>query len=549
VTASTSPQALVVTSSGAPAGAVVSVLAALEAAGMRVRAIDVGGAGGGGSGVTDRLRRALLGESAERRLRRELESNPPDVAVAFDPHAALALTVARDQVSSPAPVVAVVAELDPASEWGQTDADRFVAVDELAAAQLAERGVEGERVIVVGSFGERTWSDAGRQDVASLRQRFKLDGTPVLVDASGLGAEVAGQLMMQLSLAQSADSMVFLFDAAGDPEVAGLLRRQVPVLGLRAKLFGATADAPLLWRAAEVVVARPRPHVLARALLSGRKLVALVDDSADASVRVAAALEVRGRAIMVRSVLLLSGALDAAVKGGSPAVLADGADNTADVVWAVASDKRGVIDERRAAARAQTGQRVQAVAASAQSAARMSAMPGDLEDLGAPGGAPASAPVNIDLDRLHDEVKARIAEMTQSMMAARTASDDLAARAASAGARGDTAAAEEAARGAEVERARMHALLTELATLEAELAQVQRARSAPPTAPPPSATAPPPSRASVDDALADLKKRAGGASAPSRPVGAKPPPGDGTVDDELAKLKKKMSSHPRKKGS
>jgi len=103
---------LIVTSSGAPSSAVVPVLAAIEAAGMRVRAIDVGAAGGGGGGVADRVRRALLGEGAERRLRRELELSPPDAAVVFDPHAAVALTVARDQVpaiaGAAAPVIAVV---------------------------------------------------------------------------------------------------------------------------------------------------------------------------------------------------------------------------------------------------------------------------------------------------------------------------------------------------------------------------------------------------------------------------------------------------------
>jgi hypothetical protein len=94
------PHILVVTSSGASAAAVVPVLAAIEAAGMRVRAMDVGGAGGGGSGVADRVRRALLGETAERRLRKELDANPPDVAVAFDPHAALALTGSRSATTA-----------------------------------------------------------------------------------------------------------------------------------------------------------------------------------------------------------------------------------------------------------------------------------------------------------------------------------------------------------------------------------------------------------------------------------------------------------------
>src|SRR5215510_9093884 len=216
----TEPQILVVTSSGAPAGAVVPVLAAIEAAGMRVRAIDLGGAGGGGGGVADRVRRALLGEGAERRLRRELELSPPDAAVVFDPHAALALTVVRDQSQNPAPVVAVVGDLEPAAAWAQTDADRFVAVDELAAVALADAGVEGERILVVGAIGERAFADAGREDRGALRTRFKLGGKVALVEVAGLGAELTGQLALQMSLLDGGDAITWLFDAASDIEVA-----------------------------------------------------------------------------------------------------------------------------------------------------------------------------------------------------------------------------------------------------------------------------------------------------------------------------------------
>src|SRR5262250_985144 len=197
------PQVLIVTSAGAPSAAVVPVLAAIEAAGMRVRAIDVGLAGGGGAGVADRVRRALLGEGAERRLRRELEISPPDAAVVFDPHAALALTVARDQVQNPAPVIAVVGDLEPAAEWAETDA-----------------GVEGDRILVVGAIGERAFADAGREDRAALRTRFKLSGKVALVEVAGLGAELTGQLALQLSLLDGGDTITWLFDAAGDVEAA-----------------------------------------------------------------------------------------------------------------------------------------------------------------------------------------------------------------------------------------------------------------------------------------------------------------------------------------
>src|SRR5438105_6739079 len=206
-------------------------MAALEASGMRVRAIDLGGAGGGGGGVADRVRRALLGEGAERRLRRELEASPPDAAVVFDPHAALALTVARDQVQNPAPVIAVVGDLDPAPAWAQTDADRFLAIDDLAAVALADHGVEGDRILVVGAIGERAFADAGAQDRTALRTRFKLSGKVALVEVAGLGAEATSQLTLQLSLLDSGDAIQFLFDAAGDADAAAVLRRQVPTLG------------------------------------------------------------------------------------------------------------------------------------------------------------------------------------------------------------------------------------------------------------------------------------------------------------------------------
>src|SRR6476646_412743 len=152
---------------------------------MRVRAIDVGGAGGGGGGVTDRVRRALLGENAERKLRRALEISPPDAAVVFDPHSALALTVVRDQSQNPAPVIAIVGELDPPAAWAQTDADRFVAIDEVAAVALAAAGgpgVEHDRVLVGCAIGERAFAESGVQGRAGLRARFKLGSKVALVE-------------------------------------------------------------------------------------------------------------------------------------------------------------------------------------------------------------------------------------------------------------------------------------------------------------------------------------------------------------------------------
>ncbi|HEX2690952.1 MAG TPA: hypothetical protein VHN14_30270 [Kofleriaceae bacterium] len=560
------PQVLIVTSAGAPSAAVVPVLAAIEAAGMRVRAIDLGAAGGGGPGVADRVRRALLGETAERRLRKELEISPPDVAVVFDPHAALALTVARDQVQNPAPVVAVVAELDPASAWAETDADRFVAVDDLAAVALADAGVEGERILVVGAIGERAFAEAAREDRATLRGRFKLSGKVALVEVAGLGPELTGQLALQLSLLDGSDAITWLFDAAGEFESAAVLRRQVPALGLRAKLFGVTADAALLWRAADVVVARPRSEVISRVLLVGGKLVALVDDNIAGSAKAAASLEARKRAVAAKGLLLLSSALDAAFGGAPLFPLSDGGDNVADIVAAVAGDKRGIIDERRLAAQAETRDRVRAASAAASAAAQAAAMPGELEDLG---GAPpdvAPLPDAAELARLRGEVQRRVGELTRSMAAARDMAAKLTEQAIVVRAHDPSDPSGEAAqldRRADAERARMHALLAELATLDAELKELERASKAAAEAAraTASATAHTPRAATgdtrsapptIDDALDELKRRAASAPASAPRPSAKPSaknPVPPTVDDELAALKQKMASAPPKKKS
>jgi len=567
---------LVVTSAGAPPSAVVPVLAAIEAAGMRVRAIDVGAVGATGTGVADRMRRALAGESAERKLRRELELSPPDAAVVFDPHSALALTVVRDQVQNPAPVLAVVGDLDPAPAWAQTDADRFVALDELAAVALSDHGVEGDRVLVVGAIGERAFAEAGTQDRSAVRARFKLSGKVALVEVAGLGAELTGQLSLQLSLLDSSSSITFLFDAAGDADAAAVLRRQVPSLGLRGKLFGATPDAALLWRAADVIVARPRPEVLSRVMLVGGRLVALVDDSIPNAARTAASLEARRRAIAAKGLLMLSSALDSAFSGAPPGPTPDGADNVADIVAGIAGDKRAIIDERRSAAQAATRDRVHRASAAAHAAAAQTAMPGELEDLGGDGSgsggfaaAVADLPDKAELERLRAEVAQRMAELNKAMAAARSAADDAAAKAKGATARGATDEATQLERKADAERARMHALLAELATLESELKDLERtikdlgdvprasttsssAGSSTFTDSPPRASAPP--RSSIDDELARLKRQGTSGTAPrtSAPRGNTGRTQTGgpkatTLEDELAALKRKMQNAPKKK--
>ncbi len=535
------PHVLVVTSAGAQAAVVVPVLAALEASGARVHAIDVGAAGGGGASVGDRLRRALLGETAERRLRKELESNPPDVAVAFDPHAAQALGVARDQVSAPAPVIAVVGELDPGRAWAEAGADRYCACDTECAVALAELGIEGERILVTGVFGPRAWADAAAEDRAALRARFKLTGAVALVEVAGLGAEKTSQLALQMSLSDAAERTVYLFDAGDDVDAAAVLRKQVPALGLRGKLFGATADAPLLWRCAEVAVAVPRADAIAKAALIGARLVALVDDTVPGAATAAAAIEARRRGTAARSVLLVSSAIDALAKASPLPCAPDGAERVADICWVVAADKRAVVEERHAAARAETREKVRAATTAAQAAARVVAAPGELEDLGGGASAPAAGPDvatpdPAELARLQAETRARKVDLEKAMAQARSSAVGLGRLAASAHGAGKVDEAREAERKADAERARMHGLLGELAQLETELLELGRAVEAASTVAARAAAARAARPAAAPDPLDDLD-----APAPRRPAG----PPRASIDDQLAQLKRQGGDVPR----
>jgi hypothetical protein len=289
-------------------------------------------------------------------------------------------------------------------------------------------------------------------------------------------------------------------------------------------------------------------------LLVGGKLVALVDDDVAGSARAAAALEARRRATAAKGLLLLSSALDTAFGGTLPPPLPDGGDNIADIVAAIAADKRGVIDERRIAAHAATRDRVRAASAAATAVAQAAAMPGELEDLGGAPSEPVHAPDPAELNRLRTEVQRRVVEMTRSVAAARDTAAKLGEDATAARGRGADDEASQLERRADVERARMHALLAELATLDAELKELERASRVAAEAArniPPEATRPPrpPPTSPLDDQLDALKQRATaspGEPRPSSRASAKKPAAT-NLDDELAALKQKMASAPPKK--
>jgi hypothetical protein len=381
-------RALVVTSDATPVAAVEPVVLALEAADLCVRLVDVG-RGAAARGPLDRVVRAVVGEAGERRLLRALGAQPPEVTLAFDPIGAAALAAARDAERSLAPVIAVVPELTPDQGWAAARADRYLTFDDAAAVALSDDGAAGERILAVGPIASRRFAAAASEARAGLRERFKLrTGGVVLVDVSGFGYESTQTIALQMALGGA--NMTTLFDAGADRDAATALRRQVPTLDMPAKLFGRTDDAPALWRAADVIVARPTVRAVARALLLGARFVALLPDGPQEE-RLAEAVVERGVGAIAKTALLLSSTLAEVLAGkGDIREWAgrDGAKNVADISVVVGEDRAGVLDEARAAKR--QGERAQVARAAAvraetaargEAEARLTAEAGGLEDL------------------------------------------------------------------------------------------------------------------------------------------------------------------------
>lgn len=176
------------------------------------------------------------------------------------------------------PRLALVPELEPGADWLDA-AERYAVVDEGAAATLIGRGVPVERVRVTGWPLLPSWGRAATADRGALRERFGLEHAAriVVVDTRGLDEDALGALLVQLSLL---DELELLFDAP-DEGAAAVLRERCPRLGMRARRFDSTTagdDTPSFYRAADVVVGRPRPALVAQARLCGLALVALGDE-------------------------------------------------------------------------------------------------------------------------------------------------------------------------------------------------------------------------------------------------------------------------------
>ena len=538
------PRALIVSSDGAPGGAVISVMAALDAVGADLRAIDVGRVGARTASTFDKVVKAVVSDFAERRLKREWELYPPDVALGFDPASVEALVSASASALRGAPVLAVVLDASSAQRWTDVGADRYLAMDGATAAQLGLAGIPDDKVVVVGPALPANFAAAGRESREAHRKDFSLGGRIVLVFVEGLGSDLASQLAFQLSMVNEAKApATYLFAAGADKAAATALRNQVPNLDMAAKLFGDTEDAPKLWRCADVLVAEPSCEMIGRAVAFNLRLVALPGGDAEGAL----ALEKRGQAKIASSLSTVSNALESVWSLKAPAGRSrDGAGNIADIAWTLGSNCAGFLAEKSQAKDSEVSYGVRSAAAYADAAAAMNRKAGDLEDLS--GGAKAPAPPDVDVDRLRALLSQKRARLKRVLAESTEEANVWDGKAKSARDRGDASIAEQSRRKADLERSRMHKALADLAALENESADLDRAeesmkkhrqrKAKASAAKEQRNTSSARSSSSVDDMLRDLKSNAGTQNT-SRSTSQNRQREKKSLDDELEALKRR----------
>ncbi len=561
---SDSPSVLVVTSAVCESTTVAYVLAALEANGTTIRVYD---AAAGEAGAIGWVLRTIGGESPHHKLQEEITATRPDVAIVFDAGTATILGEVRRNCAHSFPIVAVTSELSPNEGWSHCDADRFFVVDDEAAVCLEDHGVSGQSILPVGGIGELRYVEAAQSPQSALKKRFGISGQVALVRVDGLGQDASSQLALQLSLVKT--PITYLFDAGDDRDAAASLRSQVPMLGMKAKLFGDTDDAPLYWRCADVIVASPSILAVNRAFALTTPLVCMSPKNAREISR-AEGLETRGVGAIAGNPLMVGAVLERLLKASPKFALKtglDGAQIIADSTWVIASQRREIVEEVVTAQRAGRAGQVEEATEYADWVATTATPAGDLEDLGGGGvrgsSRTSSVPPRPDLGklmRLQEEIGLRKDRVTRTIADAQQQSAKWDRERSKAETLDNKRMAEKAERNADLERARMHSALGEMSDLAAEekklVAAILAAKSAPPPvqAPPPEVSSSageedrstrPRVRLSVEDELERLRRSSASAPPRKRRTPKKKSRARAGVDDELAALKRKMAKKRR----
>ncbi|MCB9593403.1 MAG: hypothetical protein H6719_11785 [Sandaracinaceae bacterium] len=227
-----------------------------------------------------------------------------DVAIVLD-----AASEARARDAGVRRVVAVLPRLGAdMSDW-DFHGDAVLVSHEASVADVIARGVQRDRVRVVGPIAPAGWEP--HPDRAALRGELglRVDVPWIVVRAHALDLDDLAPSLVQLSLVSR--DVVWLFDVGSDPDAARVLRRRTPGHGLDAFMFADGPDALRAYQAADVVLGRLDGGETLRAFAVGAGLV--TPRPSHAQLGLAHRVEVAGLAMIADAAATLSVTLDAAL--------------------------------------------------------------------------------------------------------------------------------------------------------------------------------------------------------------------------------------------
>ncbi len=323
---------------------IAPVLASLHALDLVVRVVDSTSLEQ--EGAVTKIWQTLTGDTAKDKIDSELRATSPRVVMSTS--AEVCHTVFA-QVPATTVRVAFVTDWQPSLAWANVVADRYFTMDEHAAVALQSLGVAGGSIVPLGVFCELAFVKTREIKRQVLRQRFGLATSKVVtIEVEKLSREEIRQVATELASAGLPD-VTYLFDAGDDENAAAAVRTCIPKVSLRAKLFGASSDAPLYWRASDVICGNATSHTVSRAVATGAKFVSFSGNVGGAAER-ALSLAPRKMGMSIHDMTELSAAITRALRlpAATPKSLAkDGARNLAESMVVLLRDSDTITAKRR----------------------------------------------------------------------------------------------------------------------------------------------------------------------------------------------------------
>lgn len=235
----------------------------------RAEAVKQEGRAGIGFGL---LWKTVLNRTFWLRLDMFMQEFRPGAVICTHPFAAVAISAwkKRKQVKIPA-ITGVITDFTIHPFWPQSDLDGYFVSSPELAETMAETGVPGERIWVVGiPVGSRFGRTLNR-NLIKLKLGLDPHKTTVLVTGGGLGL---GGLKEAVEALGTLETPIQIMAVTGlNPVLQQSLERVIRDLGNPVKVFSFVDNMADLMRASDIIVSKPGGITVAEALVTGKPVV------------------------------------------------------------------------------------------------------------------------------------------------------------------------------------------------------------------------------------------------------------------------------------